>query len=98
MTGLPAVYKACSYDEWADSIPWVDTPQSKNDPNGPTKRDNYRMWWKGYEDNLYNGVKDLQRLRGLHPQLRTLEGWMRETGYDGSRKPLLKLFADGMFD
>ncbi len=39
-------------------------------------------------------LADLGVLRKIHPELQSLEEWMREVGYDGTGKPLLKGFID----
>ncbi|KAJ5784336.1 uncharacterized protein N7503_009548 [Penicillium pulvis] len=90
VTGIPAVYKPCSGEEWVDQVPWASEPVAKMDPSGPTHRDNWLMWWRAYEDDLLLPERDMVRLKALNPDLRTLETWMKETNYDGQTRPLLR--------
>jgi hypothetical protein len=89
-TGIPAVYKPCTGEEWVSRIPWASHPVAKWDPTGPTNRDNWLMWWRAYEDDLLLQERDMDRLRSINPALRTLETWMNENKYDGRPKSLLR--------
>lgn len=90
VTGIPAVYKPCSGEDWVDRIPWALEPVAKMDPSGPTNRENWLMWWRAYEDDLLLQERDMHRLKVINPALRTLEAWMRENNYDGQSRPLLR--------
>ncbi|KAJ5894672.1 hypothetical protein N7495_006363 [Penicillium taxi] len=90
VTGVTAVYEPCTGEEWVSRIPGSSGPVASTDPTGPTSRENYLMWWRAYEDDLIASERDFDQLRALHPGLRTLESWMKETGYTGEKKKLLK--------
>jgi len=92
VTNLPAVYKDVPYDEWVDKIPWKDDPVAQNVPTGTTFRDNFRAWWRIYHDDLLQ--RDMKWIEQTNPERVTVEKWMRQTGYDGTRKPLLKNVED----
>src|SRR5262245_66216869 len=54
--------------------------------------DNFRAWWKLFEDDVC--TRDMEFCRRLHPGLQDIATWIRATGYDGTPKPLLKTFVD----
>jgi hypothetical protein len=58
----------------------------------PTFRDNFRGWWRTYHDDLLQ--RDMKWIEQTNPERVTVEKWMRQTGYDGTRKPLLKNVED----
>lgn len=90
VAGVPARYQPCTGEEWVSRIPWASQPVAKTDPNGPTHRENWIMWWRAYEDNLLVPERDMEQLKIIHPGLRNLEMWMKETEYNGQEMPLLK--------
>jgi hypothetical protein len=90
VAGVPAVYVPCTGEEYASRIPWASQPVAKTDVDGPTHADNWLMWWRIYEDDLILPERDMDRLRKIHPGLRTLKMWMKEHSYDGRSKELLK--------
>jgi hypothetical protein len=69
-----------------------DAPAAVEDPSGMSFADNFRAWWKLFEDDLC--TRDMEFCRQLHPKLQDIETWIRATGYDGRPKPLLKTFVD----
>lgn len=95
VTNLPAVYKYVSYDEWVNKVPWKDFPVALDVPKGTTFRDNFRAWWRIYHDDLIQ--RDMKWIEQVNPERVTVEKWMRQTGYDGTRKPLLKNIEDRSF-
>ncbi|KAJ5899663.1 hypothetical protein N7495_004407 [Penicillium taxi] len=90
VTGIPAKYVACTGEEWVSRIPWASKPVASTDPNGPTNRDNWLMWWRAYEDDLLISERNMEELKKIHPGLRSLEMWIKETKYNGDVRPLLK--------
>jgi hypothetical protein len=56
--------------------------------------DNFRAWWKLFEDDVC--MRDMEFCRRLHPKLQDIETWIRVAGYDGRPKPLLKTFVDAV--
>jgi hypothetical protein len=93
VTNLPAVYKNVSYDEWVDTLQLKDGPVAHNVPTGTTFRDNFRGWWRAFHDDLLQ--RDMKWIEKVNPERVTIENWIRQTGYDGTRKPLLKDVEDG---
>ena len=71
-----------------------DAPVALEDPGGMSFAENFRAWWKLFEDDLC--VRDMGFCRRLHPKLQDIETWIRSTGYDGKPKPLLKTFVDAV--
>lgn len=96
VAGIKAVYKPITFDEWIAEIPFADAPVSAADPEGITVKENFRMWWPGLKESILLKLetRDMELLRRVHPGIQSLEQWMRETGYDGLPKPLLKGFID----
>jgi len=93
VTNLPAVYKDISYDEWEKSQPGEEVPVARNVPGGRSFRDSFRAWWHLYHDDIIE--RDLKWIEQINPERTTVENWMRQTGYDGTKKPLLKDVEDG---
>ncbi len=92
VTGLPAIYQPVSYPQWLAAHPWKDAAVAVEDPTGMSFAENFRAWWKLFEDDLC--ARDMEFCRRLHPKLQNIETWIRATGYDGRPKPLLKTFVD----
>src|SRR5436309_3986800 len=92
VTGLPAIYQPVTYSQWIAAHPLKDAPVAVEDPRGMSFADNFRAWWKLFEDDVC--TRDMEFCRRLHPKLQDIETWMRATGYDGRPKPLLKTFVD----
>jgi hypothetical protein len=92
VTGLPAIYQSVSYLQWLAAHPRKDAPVAVEHPNGMSFADNFRAWWKLFEDDVC--TRDMEFCRRLHLKLQDIETWIRATGYDGRPKPLLKTFVD----
>jgi len=92
VTGLPAIYQPVTYSEWIATQRQKDEPAAAEDPSGMSFKDNFRGWWKCYEDDICK--RDMEFCRRIHPGLHNIESWIRETGYDGTPKPLLKRWED----
>jgi NmrA-like family len=90
VAGVKAVYMPVTYEQWVSAHPLRDLPFAKTDPTGPTFAQGFKMLWATFEDRLMDTYRDVDGLKALHPGLRTLEGWMRDTGYDGTPVPFLK--------
>ncbi len=86
VTGIRAVYKPIPYEEWLAAHPRRDLPVAVEDPGGTSFADNFRAWWKLFEDDVCR--RDMEFCRRIHPKLQDIETWMRATGYEGKRKPL----------
>ncbi|CAF0958263.1 unnamed protein product [Adineta steineri] len=93
VTNLPAIYKDVTYDEFADGLEWRDAPIAQDVPKGKTFGENVRAWWHIYHDDVLE--RDMKWIEKVNPERVTVENWMRQTGYDGTRKPLLKDKEDG---
>ncbi|CAF1598585.1 unnamed protein product [Didymodactylos carnosus] len=93
VTNLPAVYKDVTFDEYIDGVGWKDAPVAQDVPRGKTYGENARAWWRIYHDDLIQ--RDMKWIEQVNPERVTVENWMRQTGYDGTRKPLLKDMEDG---
>jgi hypothetical protein len=98
-TGLPAVYKAVTVEEWMDSMPYTDVPvaadhrlalsqaadgmKTKVD-TGLTFRENFSGFLYAFRDDVV--TRDMEWIRSVHPEGHTLESWMREHRYTGEVK------------
>jgi hypothetical protein len=96
VAGVPARYEPVTVAEFLTGIPYADGPVSSMYPDGITFAENSALWWPGFEDSvlLKLGTRDLDELRRIHPGLQSLQDWMRETGWDGSAKQVLKNLVD----
>jgi hypothetical protein len=96
VAGVKAVYEPISLEKWIRELAIADAPVATTDPQGITVGQNFAMWWPGFQTSQLKNLKtrDEVMLKKLHPGLQSLEEWMRETGYDGTPKPVLKGFID----
>lgn len=94
VANVKAVYKNVSIKEWADALPFADAPVASMYPDGITVRENFTMWWPGFQDSILKPTRDMALLREINPELESLEGWMRRVGYDGTGKGVLKGWID----
>lgn len=92
--GVKAVYKNISYEEWTATLEFADAPVATTDPEGITVGQNFAMWWPGFQDSILLPTRDMKLLKEIHPELETLEGWMKRVGHDGTRKGVLKGWID----
>ncbi|KAI0784293.1 NAD-P-binding protein [Abortiporus biennis] len=95
VTGQKAVVLYQTIDEWMANLVNVDKPlaSERKVPDGSTTwRQNFTAWWAIYRDGIVQ--RDLNWLRSIHPKIRTLESWMRETEYDGDLGIVLKSQED----
>ncbi|KAK4078963.1 hypothetical protein Trihar35433_68 [Trichoderma harzianum] len=96
-TGKKSVYKDISLDEYF-RLPVFPDPEAKIGASGPsagntliTVRKNFSGLWNSWKDELWAG--DYQVLdRVLPTRIKSVEEWMRKTGYTGKAAPLLKDF------
>jgi hypothetical protein len=94
VSGVIAIYKPISFDQWNATWPLANLPVSTTDPTGPTWGQSFRMWWAAFEDDILLETRDFDAFRAIYPGLTSLEDWTRETGFDGTPKPLLRRFVD----
>ena len=92
--GVKAVYKNISIEEWTKSLGFADAPVATTDPEGITVGENFAMWWPGFQESILLHTRDLKLLKEIHPEMETLEGWMKRVGYDGTGKGVLKGWID----
>lgn len=98
VTGQPAIYKRQTLDEWWLNFTNIDKPVANEMPEGQgytTTRQNFSAFWRMWRDDV--ATRDFEWLKSIHPELKTLEQWMRETDYQGVivKSPLLKNMEDG---
>lgn len=91
VTGKKAVFQSITVEEWFAGLPDADAPvavgEHQKGDGSTTWGEDFSGWWWTYRDNVLK--RDMDWIRSVHPKLQTLEGWMRETGYDGSLTSLL---------
>ncbi|KAF2164715.1 hypothetical protein M409DRAFT_56524 [Zasmidium cellare ATCC 36951] len=94
VTGLPAKFLSMDTEEWKKAMGARGTaPLVVGDDEGITLGENFAMTWAAWGEDVFV-ERDFEALRKLHPELESLEGWMRRTGYDGTEKPFLRLLID----
>lgn len=96
VTGHKAVVLHQTFDEWFANFNGVDNPLANERPYGDgstTWRKNFTGWWSAWRDDLIK--RDIDWIRSIHPDVMTLERWMRESNYGGKlRRDLLKNAED----
>jgi hypothetical protein len=104
-TGWECVYEAADLEEFLDEF-FKNFPRGKNtligpDADGMTWGENFRGWWTVYQacgGNKGLIQRDYEMLDRILPgRLRSVEEWMRKTGYKGEKKMVLKDSADKSF-
>ncbi len=97
VTGKKAEYLSLPIDEWMDLFLGTDRPLANDQRSGDgttTWRENFTRWWRLYHDDVIQ--RDFAWLRRVHPELLTVEAWMRATNYNGQiGGELLKNDEDG---
>lgn len=98
VTGNKAVYVRQNFDEWFNNFNGVDMPVATQvkevTPTTTTWRKNFTAWWSLYKDDVLK--RDMEWIRSVHPELKTVEAWMRENKYTGElQNDLLKNQEDG---
>jgi nucleoside-diphosphate-sugar epimerase len=101
VTGHPTRYNAVSLDEWFTSGPLAGAADQKfgaqtlglNNNTLMTVRENFTAWWKIYQASAGNkGLikRDYELLDKILPdRVKSVEEWMRVTGYTGEKKSVL---------
>jgi hypothetical protein len=99
VTGLPAVYKAVTVEEWMNATPYTNVPiaadhrkaLSQTEDGTATKintgftfRENFSGFYSAFRDDVV--TRDMEWVRSVHPEGHTLESWMREHRYTGEVK------------
>jgi hypothetical protein len=90
VAGVKAEYQPVTIEQWLAHFPYADRPMANMDPEGITMGQNFKMLWAMLEDDHLRPTRDMDALKKIHPGLQSLEEWIRETGYDGTPKPLFK--------
>lgn len=94
VTGIPAVYQPVTYEQWLAAQPRRAGPVAVEDVSGSgmSFAENFRAWWKLYENDICK--RDLDFCRRIHPKLQDIETWIRVNKYEGKAKPQLKTIMD----
>lgn len=87
VTGKKAVFIEQTMDEWFANFQNVDLPcaTERAPGEGLTWRQNFTGWWSVLRDNLAR--RDMEWIKKVHPNVYTLERWMRENNYTGDGPP-----------
>lgn len=99
VTGHPAVYERKPIDEWWEGFEGADRPlavdaRKEGTYGSITVRENYAAWWRMWRDDLVR--RDMDWVKGVHPNALDLETWMRKTGYTGQvALGVLKIVEEG---
>ncbi|KAI0373524.1 nmrA-family protein [Pilatotrama ljubarskyi] len=97
VTGKKAEYVSLSLEDYFSLLNQDDVNKpvaSEAPPGATTFKENFMRWWRLYRDDVL--TRNFEWLRCIHPDLHTLERWMREEGYTGEvRGDLLKKYEDG---
>ena len=96
VTGHKAVVLHQPLDEWFRNFHNTNHPIANERAAGDgstTWRQNFTGWWAMWQNDLL--PRDMDWIRSIHPQVTTLERWMREQRYDGTlHRDLLKNAED----
>ncbi|KIY46084.1 nmrA-family protein [Fistulina hepatica ATCC 64428] len=89
VTGRPAVFVRQTIDEWWANFrpegPSLSLARSDDGvPGVTTRKQNFTAWWAQWRDDLIQ--RDLDWVHSVHPNVMSLEKWMRATGYTGDRQ------------
>jgi hypothetical protein len=103
VTGKKAVWKPITVDEWFTTVENTSRPLAteNKEPGGTTWEQNFRCWWVWWRDSmkLWTDVEQNLRdgtLKRINPELRDVEKWMKEIGWNGDMNwNLLKIAEDG---
>lgn len=101
VTGYPAIYQNISIDDWFVHGPMAPVADKKlgaevagDDKTLLTRRENFSAWWRLYQESGGNkGLirRDYALLDRIHPnRVKTVEQWIRKTGFAGQKKKVLK--------
>ncbi|GBE83630.1 NAD(P)-binding protein [Sparassis crispa] len=97
VTGQQAVVVYLNYDQWLTYLTNSNAPlanEQKVLEEGQTSwGENFSAWWSLFRDDVIK--RDMQWIRNLNPNTKTLEAWMREKGYKGEYAYLLKNTEEG---
>ncbi|RYP54409.1 hypothetical protein DL768_000826 [Monosporascus sp. mg162] len=102
VTGKQGVHKSVPFEQYsvlAEPYPgafvnWGLGPNAVRDESIMTWRDNFSAWWHYYGDGLAR-PRDLGLLDRIHPgRIKSLAEWMRQVGYDGRPRSVLKMVED----
>ena len=84
VTGLPAVYKPLGVNEWFDYIgSGKDLPFVSEGLDQRTFRDNFTCWFHWWRDSSRLLKVDMEWIRSIHPESKTIEEFIRASGWDG---------------
>ncbi|KAJ4000770.1 NAD(P)-binding protein [Lentinula boryana] len=90
VTGIPAIRKRMSVEEYLDRYPHTARSMMKGE-KGPSIKENFAGMFRVWGDDLL--TRDMEWIRRVHPTGYTLESWIKEKGYDGTLSPDLILFS-----
>ncbi|KIK63503.1 hypothetical protein GYMLUDRAFT_222594 [Collybiopsis luxurians FD-317 M1] len=93
VTGVPAIHKRISIDEYLAFDPArSNLPLPNGEPYVKTFGDTYRAVYTLWHDNLV--TRDMEWVRRIHPTGYTLESFIREKGIDGNLDKNFNLLED----
>lgn len=92
VTGKKAEFLSMSLDEWFGMWLSGDEPIATALAGGTTNEENFRAFWSVFRDDII--TRDMDWIKYVHPGTTTLEKWMKDYKYDGSRTLLLKNSED----
>ncbi|KAF8663575.1 hypothetical protein AX16_000919 [Volvariella volvacea WC 439] len=97
VTGIPAVYKRLTLDEWFNCLAGANRPVANEKEIGDgstTIRESFSGFWCIWRDGLVK--RDMDWVRSVHKNSLTLESWMKQTKYKGNiGSSVLKNGEDG---
>ncbi|KAJ3744049.1 hypothetical protein DFH05DRAFT_1146588 [Lentinula detonsa] len=83
VTGIPAIHKRVSIDEYLATYPGrFSRPMVSGEPDGFTIGDMYRGVYTLMGDDIV--TRDMEWIKRVHPTGDTLESFMKEKGFDGN--------------
>lgn len=93
-TGLPAVYKPLSMDDYFELWDNRDVPAASALQGGTTWQQLFRGLFAVWRDNIVTRNRDMEWIKSVHPPT-TIEQWIKAEKYTGDMNYLLKNVEDG---
>jgi hypothetical protein len=102
VTGKQGVHKSVPFEAYAAvaepypgaSVNWALGPDAVRDESVMSWRENFRGWWHYWGEGITKS-RDLALLDRIHPgRIKSLAEWMKQVGYDGKPRSVLKMVED----
>lgn len=102
VTGKHGIHKTVPFEAYAAvaepypgaSVNWALGPDAVRDESVMSWRENFGGWWRYWGEGVTK-PRDLALLDRIHPgRIKSLAEWMKQVGYDGKPRSVLKMVED----